>query len=263
MPGNQERAHGPDRHSATNTPRTRQGLRAAKAASGKSGPHRAMAWFREIGLVVLAAVVLSFLIKTFFFRAFFIPSFSMADTLKVDDRIIVNLLIPEPFGLARGDVIVFRDTKNWLPETSPGPDRGLGGVVEDSLGFVGLLPEKSGNYLVKRAIGLPGDRVTCCTAAGQITVNGAALNETYLNAAEPAWVQPFDVVVPPGKLWVMGDNRNYSADSRAHRGTDGGFVDLSDVEGKASVIAWPPNRTGPVDNYPGVFAGVPAPRTAG
>jgi signal peptidase I len=215
-------------------------------------------WLKEVATVVLVAIVLSFLIKTFLFRAFYIPSESMVNTLDVNDRIFVNLLVPEPFALQRGDVVVFRDTKGWL---APAEDKADGPFtwVQDGLTFVGLLPDNSEQHLVKRVIGLPGDHVVCCDAEGQLTVNGAPLAEKYINAAESPVVREFDVVVPDGKVWVMGDNRNHSADSRAHLDSSGGFVDVGDIEGKASVIAWPLNRITSLDNYPDVFQNVPAP----
>lgn len=218
-----------------------------------------LGWIKEIATVVLIAIVLSFLIKSFLFRAFFIPSPSMASTLEVDDRIFVNLLVPEPFDLARGDVVVFRDTKAWLAAKPAADSPGPTGFIGEGLTFVGLLPDTSQQHLVKRIIGLPGDNVVCCASGNQVTVNGAILDETYINPAEPAGAQTFDVVVPDGKIWVMGDNRNHSADSRAHRDNNGGFIDLSDVEGKAAVIAWPLNRLKALDNYPETFKNVPTP----
>jgi signal peptidase I len=130
--------------------------------------------------------------------------------------------------------------------------------VEDGLTFVGLLPDNSEQHLVKRVIGLPGDHVSCCSPDGKVTVNGVALDEKYVNPAEVPLVRDFDVVVPAGKVWVMGDNRNHSADSRAHMDSNGGFIDLVDVEGKAAVVAWPLNRWAALDNYPDVFKSVPS-----
>ena len=215
-------------------------------------------WVKEVATVVLVAIVLSFLIKTFLFRAFYIPSESMVSTLDVNDRIFVNLLVPEPFALERGDVVVFRDTQGWLAPAVSKP-AGPFTWVQDGLTFIGLLPDNSEQHLVKRVIGLPGDHVVCCDAGGRLMVNGAPLEETYINPAEVPQIRDFDVVVPEGKVWVMGDNRNHSADSRAHADTNGGFVDIADIEGRAAVIAWPFNRLGALDNYPDVFRGVPAP----
>jgi signal peptidase I len=234
-----------------------------RAESGKAkkddrGPSQLLLWLKEVATVVAIAIVLSFLIKTFLFRAFYIPSESMVNTLDISDRIFVNLLVPEPFALQRGDVVVFRDTKGWLPQT-PQEEDGPFTWFEDAVIFVGLLPDDTEQHLVKRVIGLPGDHVACCDAGGRLTVNGVPLNEGYVNKAEVPETKNFDVVVPAGKVWVMGDNRNHSADSRAHQDTNGGFIDLPDVEGKAAVIAWPLNRIGVLDNYPDVFKDVTAP----
>ena len=233
------------------------GRRSAAPKAEAGSPSPVFIWLKEVATVVVIAVVLSFLIKTFLFRAFYIPSESMVSTLDVNDRIFVNLLVPEPFALSRGDVVVFRDTQGWLAEV---PEKEIGPFtwVQDGLTFVGLLPDNSEQHLVKRVIGLPGDKVICCDDGGKLTINGSPLDETYVNPAEPPQIRAFDVVVPEGKVWVMGDNRNHSADSRAHLDSNGGFVDLVDVEGKAAVIAWPLNRITVLENYPDVFRNVPA-----
>lgn len=246
--GQEEAAPGP----AT----SRSAAKASDKASGKAGSP-VFTWLKEVATVVVIAVVLSFLIKTFLFRAFFIPSESMVNTLDIDDRIFVNLLVPEPFALSRGDVVVFRDTKGWLPPAPP-EAKGPFTWVQDGLTFVGLLPDTTDQHLVKRVIGLPGDHVVCCDAGGKLTINGTAIDETYINPAEVPQVRTFDVTVPEGKVWVMGDNRNHSADSREHTDSDGGFIDISDLEGKAAVIAWPLNRITALGNYPEVFRDVPA-----
>lgn len=232
---------------------------------GASAPedHRArrsglMAWLREIGIILGVAIVLSFLIKTFLFKAFYIPSESMVPTLEENDRIFVNLFVPRNFALERGEVVVFKDTKGWLPAvpaTTSNP-------VTDTLEFIGLLPDTSQQHLIKRVIGLPGDHVVCCDASQHLTVNGHTLTEPYVNPAETPRVVPFDVTVPAGSIWVMGDNRNHSADSRYHEGIQpgSGFVSIDDVEGQAAVIAWPLNRVRSLDSYPDAFKDVPAPK---
>jgi signal peptidase I len=236
------------------------GASSARARRAKAREDRSpfFLWLKEVATVVIVAIALSFLIKTFLFRAFYIPSESMVNTLDVNDRIFVNLLVPEPFALQHGDVVVFRDTQGWLAPTA---EKKVGPFtwVQDGLTFVGLLPDNSEQHLVKRVIGLPGDHVACCDAGGRLTVNGVPLDETYINPAEVPQIRTFDVIVPEGKVWVMGDNRNHSADSRAHRETNGGFVDEADIEGKAAVIAWPLNRITTLDNYPQVFRDVPKP----
>lgn len=218
-----------------------------------------MSWVKEIVIVIVIALVLSFVIKTFFFRAYFIPSESMQNTLQVDDRIFVNLLVPRPFALQRGDIVVFKDTQGWLPAVPQQPVNWF----KESLTFVGLMPDESQQHLVKRVIGLPGDRVACCNAQGQITVNGEGLVEPYLFPGSDNTAGPnatFDVTVPAGKVWVMGDNRNRSADSRFHQDSASqGFVAQADVEGTAAVIAWPLNRWTVLGNYPETFRDVPAP----
>ncbi|MDQ0031290.1 signal peptidase I [Arthrobacter bambusae] len=226
--------------------------------AGKTHGSPFLSWLREIGTVVVIAIVLSFLIKTFLFRAFFIPSESMVPTLDVDDRIFVNLLVPQPFALERGDVVVFKDSQGWLPPTQKKAD-GPFKWFQDGLVFVGLLPDETNQHLVKRVIGLPGDRVSCCDSSARVSVNGTVLNEGYINPAQVPIAKSFDVVVPAGKIWVMGDNRNNSADSREHQSVNGGFIDISDVEGRATVIAWPISRWQILDNHAEVFRNVPAP----
>ncbi len=231
-------------------------------AAEDDGGRGLLGWLKEIVTIVLIALLLSFLIKTFLFRAFFIPSGSMENTLQIDDRIFVNLLVPGPFELERGDIVVFEDTKNWLPPLEPHAE-GSANWFNEALIFVGLRPDESQQHLVKRIIGLPGDRVRCCDAEGRITINGTPIDEPYVYpGASPSDI-PFDVTVPEGKIWVMGDHRNASADSREHRQGEGqGFVDIDDVEGKAGVIAWPLNHVGFLNSYPDVFDDVPAPSNA-
>ncbi len=227
-----------------------------KRKTGTSADRGFGAWLKEIATIVVIALVLSFLIKTFLFRAFFIPSGSMEKTLEVDDRIFVNQLVPQPFDLQRGDIVVFRDTDGWLP---PQEEIQLS-WLKQALIFIGLAPDQSQQHLVKRVIGLPGDTVVCCDDQGRITVNGEPLEEPYLFPGVNPSDVPFDVVVPEDSLWVMGDHRNASADSRANQDKPGeGFVDVDDIEGRAAVIAWPLNHIGFLDNYSDVFEGVPEP----
>ena len=209
-------------------------------------------------VIILVAVLVSFLVKSFVVRSFYIPSGSMENTLEINDRIVVNELVPRFFPLKRGDVVVFKDPGGWLPQTTTPPENVLQRGTNSVLDFVGLGASDSNEYLVKRLIGLPGDHVSCCNALGQMSVNGVALNEPYVLL--PAGAQSvssiaFNVTVPAGHIWVMGDNRYDSADSRYHMSDPGhGFVPISDVVGRAFVITWPANRWSWLSNYPGVFA---------
>jgi signal peptidase I len=218
-------------------------------------------FFRDLLFIVLAAIVISFLIKTFLFRSFYIPSESMEPTLIRNDRILVNELIPSLFPLERGDVVVFRDPGNWLEhEAVPDTRNDVQKAIDSVLGVVGLAAPDSNDHLIKRVIGLPGDHVVCCDAFGHLSVNGIPLDEVYIAAGdgEDSVPSTFDIIVPDGKIWVLGDNRYHSADSAYHlaRGDTGdGFVPVSNVVGRAFVITWPTSRWTDLDNFPGVFSG--------
>ncbi len=195
-------------------------------------------WLKETSLVVVIALVLSFLIKTFLVQAFYIPSSSMEDTLQVGDRILVNKTVSDA-GLHRGDVVVFTDPGGWLPQV-PQHESALSRTVKDLLMAVGILPADAGEHLIKRVIGLPGDRVACCSTDGKLTVNGTPIDEPYLKPGVVPSETDFDVTVPAGHIWVMGDNRSNSRDSRAHIGEPGGgFIPLDNLTGRATIIMWP------------------------
>jgi len=215
---------------------------------------------RDVVIILVAAVVISFLIKTFLVRSFYIPSESMEPTLEINDRIIVNQLTPDLMPIEHGDIVVFKDPGGWLvpqPEPEQNP---VVGFFDWLLSIVGLTAPDSNDHLIKRVIGLPGDTVACCNEFGQLTVNGVPLDEPYLQL--PADVtkvssDDFEVTVPEDSLWVMGDNRYNSADSRYNRDKPGnGFVPFENVVGRAILISWPIDRWTWLDNYPLVFAGV-------
>jgi signal peptidase I len=217
-------------------------------------------FLRDIVLIVLAAVIISVGIKAFLIRSFYIPSGSMENTLQINDRIIVNELVPRMVPLEHGDVVVFKDPGGWLPTAPVVQRNGVVSAVDWVLSVVGLSAPDSNDHLIKRVIGLPGDTVACCNTFGQMTVNGIPLVEPYLKL--PAGVtkvsaNDFSVTVPKDSLWVMGDNRYDSADSRFHvTGPTGGFVPYGDVVGRAFLISWPSSRWAWLDNYPDVFGGV-------
>lgn len=221
-------------------------------------------FIRDVVLILVAAVVVSAGIKTFLVRSFYIPSGSMENTLQINDRILVNELVPGLVPVQHGDVVVFRDPGGWLPATPQLPQNPVTAGIDWLLSVVGLSAPDSNDHLIKRVIGLPGDKVVCCNSLGQLTVNGAPLKEPYLKLppnVDRAAPVDFSVTVPANSLWVMGDNRYNSSDSAYHftHGDPGkGFVPLSDLVGRAFVISWPISHWTFLDNYPNVFAGVTA-----
>ncbi|CAN5455965.1 N/A [soil metagenome] len=199
---------------------------------------------KEILSVTIIALVISFLIKTFLMQAFWIPSGSMEDTLVFGDRVIVSKVQAGPLGIDRGDIVVFEDPDNWLPPTTE-PDRGpLRTGVAETLEFVGLAPTREGNHLIKRVIGLAGDRVECCDSQGRVSVNGQPLTEDYLYPGDEPSAAPFEITVPEGNVWVMGDHRSISGDSRVHDDGTGrvGSVPRERIVGQAAALVWPLSR---------------------
>jgi signal peptidase I len=200
-------------------------------------------------LVVVAAIVLMLLIKAFVVQVYRIPSSSMEDTLLTGDRVLVNKLVYHVRGIARGDIVVFSGDGSWgtttgEPDPSP-PGNPLLRAGYDMLADIGVYSTQT--YYIKRVIGLPGDHVVCCLN-GRVTVNGVPLDETsYLFPGASPSMKSFDVIVPPGRLWVMGDNRAISDDSRKHM-SDGfpamGTVPENEVAGRAFMIIWPPSQIG-------------------
>ena len=239
------------------TERDETGDAATGAGEGKGGKrrHPVRAFLRESAIVVVSALVLSLIIKTFLAQAFFIPSVSMEPTLMVGDRLVVNKLAPQVMDLERGDVVVFLDPGGWL-DTEPHELN----AAEQVLTWIGLLPEHADEHVIKRVIGTGGDHVTCCTDEGLIAVNGEPITEPYVvPGAEPS-ERTFDVVVPENHLFVLGDNRPRSADSRFHAGSvGGGFVPVRNVVGRAFVITWPLDRIEWLSNPSDTFADVPDP----
>ncbi len=226
-------------------------------------PWRTLALFvRDVLVIFAIAIVVSFVVKTFLVRSFFIPSASMEQTLVIDDRVIVNELVPAMVPIQRGDIVVFRDPGGWLPATVPAPVNPITAATEWTLSLFGLASPDSNDHLIKRVIGLPGDKVACCDANGKMTINGVPINEPYImlpSGETKSSGIDFSVTVPEGSLWVMGDNRYNSKDSRYNTNQPGaGFVPVSDVVGRAFVISWPMSRWSWLGNYPDTFAGVPA-----
>lgn len=214
---------------------------------------------REVVIVVVLALIISAGVRAFVGQVFVIPSGSMKDTVQIHDRVVaVKLVTPK-----RGDIIVFKDPGGWL-EAPAAPRQGAGRVLQ----FVGLLPDTSTNHLLKRIIGMPGDEVVCCDANGWLVINGYPMDETSYLApgSNPATIE-FRVVVPAGRVFVLGDNRNASRDSRCHLATtmnDGqpqgtvAFVPMDNIVGPALLRVAPLDRFGTLKR-PVIFNDVPAP----
>jgi signal peptidase I len=212
---------------------------------------------REIVIVIVVALVVSAVVRAFLFQAFYVPSQSMENTLLINDRILVSKIDLRLSHVKRGEIVVFKDPGGWLPPINA--DSSAAGVVQKGLQFVGLLPSTSEDHLVKRIIGLPGDHVKCCSVNREIVVNGKPLKETgYINPSSGTDQIQFDIVVPRGSVFVMGDNRGDSADSRYHLSIRQGGVPIADLTGRAVLRIWPANRWGTLP-IPEIFKTVPDP----
>ncbi|MGW2702562.1 signal peptidase I [Streptomyces sp. NPDC001340] len=209
-------------------------------------PKKPRSFWKELPILIGIALVLALLIKTFLVQAFSIPSDSMQNTLQQGDRVLVDKLTPwfgsEP---ERGEVVVFHDPDNWLAgEPAPNPN-----AVQKVLSWIGLMPSAEEKDLIKRVVGVGGDTIQC-KGTGPLTVNGKALNEPYVYPGNTPCSQDdqggqFKVTVPKGYIWVMGDHRQNSRDSRYNQSDKNhGMVPVDKVVGRAIVKAWPINRWG-------------------
>lgn len=222
-------------------------------AKGKKKKRQGSFW-KELPVLIVVAVVLALVIKAFAVQAFYIPSGSMENTLQVGDRVLVNKIVYHTRDIARGDVIVFNGLDSWDPEVQV---KEPGNPVSKALRAVGTAFGVAPNEkdYIKRVIGIPGDHIKCCDAQGRVTVNGVPLDENSYLYTDPITHErnkpsndPFDITVKPGQLWVMGDHRELSFDSRSHRGDPGGgTIPIDRVIGRAFVIVWPLDR---MDNLP-------------
>jgi len=164
----------------------------------------------------------------------------MENTLQVGDRIAVNKFGALFSDVKRGEVVVFADPDNWMGEVQTNSDTSIQGKLKDALITVGVLPDPAKQYLIKRVIGVGGDNVTCCESDGKIQVNGISITEPYLYPGDKPSEVKFNVDIPKGFIWVMGDHRGASADSRFHPDSaNQGMVPLSKVVGRATFIVWP------------------------
>lgn len=197
-------------------------------------------FLRELPIIVVFALIVSIVVKTFLLHFFYIPTGSMENTLQIGDRIAVNKFGALFSEVKRGEVVVFGDPDNWLGQVQQTDDPKLLALVKSGLITVGVLPDPAKQYLIKRVIGVGGDNVTCCDAAGKLQVNGVSINEPYIYSGDKPSETKFNVDVPEGFLWVMGDHRAASADSRYQPDSaNEGMVPLSKVVGRATFIVWP------------------------
>jgi signal peptidase I len=232
---------------------------------------RKRSFWRDLVVIVVAALLLVILLKAFVVQVFSIPSGSMENTLLVGDRILVSKIVYDFRPIERGDVVVFSGAGSWDP--APAPYQGnafvgfLDRITADAENLVGIAGPST-DY-VKRVIGVPGDHVVCCNSAGQVTVNGVPLSESsYIFPGAAPSTMTFSITVPAGRLWVMGDNRGDSDDSRYRRSDPGfGTIPESAVVGRAFLIIWPLSRVSdiPIPNtfkQAGLTAAAAAPPAA-
>jgi signal peptidase I len=241
---------------------TRPGRAERRKLARRVKRRRQRSAIKEIPLLIGVALLIALVLKTFLVQAFVIPSGSMEQTIRIGDRVLVDKLTPW-FGSkpTRGDVVVFKDPGGWLEDEQPiekKDDPIVVKQVKQGLTFIGLLPSDNERDLIKRVVATGGDTVKCCDTQGRVTVNGMPLNEQpYLHPNNQPSTVPFEVTVPAGRLWVMGDHRSNSADSRSHRTEKyGGTVSEDEVVGRAMVIAWPVGHWTRLEE-PDTFASVP------
>ena len=255
-PGGDERAEGAgpaggEQAAGEQSPPEEQSPSEKQPPPEKGARKRRSFWFELLTLVV-GALVIALLVKTFVVQAFYIPSSSMENTLLPGDKVLVNKIVYHLRPIQPGDIVVFDGAGSWDP-VAPAAKHSSDPIVTayratlDPLfraigGLFGTAPGQT-DY-IKRVIGVPGDHVACCNAQGLVTVNGKALHEqSYLYpGAAPSEIH-FNIVVPRGRLWVMGDNRLVSDDSRLHTSDPGaGTIPEKMVIGRASLIVWPVHR---------------------
>lgn len=195
---------------------------------------------RELPIIVGSALIVSIIVKTFFLHFFFIPSGSMENTLQIGDRIAVNKFGALFSEIKRGEVVVFADPDNWLGAAPQESNNGVTGQLKNALITLGVVPDPAKQFLIKRVIGVGGDTVICCDTSGKLQVNGTSINESYIYENDVPSESKFNVTVPNGYIWVMGDHRSASADSRFHTDdVNKGMVPLTKVVGRAAFIVWP------------------------
>ncbi|MBQ1017770.1 signal peptidase I [Micromonospora sp. D93] len=199
-------------------------------------------FWKELPILLGVAILVAVLVRAFVLQTFFIPSPSMENTLKIDDRVLVNKLVYDFRSPHRGEVIVFKAPTEW----SGNPD---------------------GEDFIKRVIGIPGDHVVCCDPEERLMINGKSLDEPYIFSIDGIRDKPadqeFDITVPKGRLWVMGDHRSASGDSLEHwqqsqQNITEATIPEDAVVGRAFTVFWPVNRATWL-TVPDGFDGIPKP----
>ena len=199
-------------------------------------------FWRELPILLAVADVVAVVVRAFVLQTFYIPSESMEHTLNINDRVLVNKLVYDFRSPHRGEVVVFTAPDSWRNDPS-------------EVDFI------------KRVIGVGGDHVMCCDSKHRLEVNGHGLDEPYLyqdadGASDQPSAEPFDITVPAGRLWVMGDHRSHSGDSRDQylrtKSVQTATIPDSAVVGRAFVVFWPVGRATWL-TVPGTFAKVPDP----
>lgn len=224
--------------------RPRGGRAERRRAQKRIKRRRRRAFLKEIPILVGVALLIAVVLKTFLVQAFVIPSGSMEQTIKINDRVLVDKLTPW-FGAKpeRGDVVVFKDPGGWLPKSEDPSEDDTPALLRQGknlLTLIGLLPSEDEEDLIKRVIGVGGDTVRCCDNNGRVEVNGVPIHEPYLHPGDRPSQREFEVKVPRGRYFVMGDHRSNSADSRYHLDERGqGTIPDESIVGRAVVIAWP------------------------
>jgi signal peptidase I len=241
------RSHGPDGGSEPSSSGAARTKKAAVSGLGSFGR-----FVREVVIIIVVALVASALLRAFVVQAFFVPSGSMLPTIQLHDRILVSRI----GDIQRGEVVVFQDPGNWIPpQEQPPPPTGIRKFME----FIGVLPASGHEHLVKRVIGLPGDHVVCCSK-DKLVINGQPVDESSFikPGHKPADNVKFDVVVPAGHIFVLGDNRYVSGDSSRHLTGQGAFVPEDLVTGRAFAVIWPASDI-QVLHIPSAYDDVPPP----
>ncbi len=221
--------------------------RASRPASGNAF----LRFVREFVVIVVIALIASALLRAFVMQAFFVPSGSMLPEIQLNDRIVVSRI----GDIERGEVVVFEDPGGWIPATERAqpPD-----ALHRALEWIGVLPASGHEHLVKRVIGLPGDRVVCCDNSGRLKINGYAVDESgfLFQKNGPADNVSFRVVVPTDSIFVLGDHRYVSGDSSRHPAGQTAFVPMEQVTGRAVAVVWPAGNAH-ILHIPSVYDDVP------